>query len=110
MESGGLEELPPASVRNSSASVDTDVTQVDTPNVDQVCIFNRHTVCPRSSDPFYIVSYYVTWVTTSWAYCRKHIGSKAMPQSPCENISPCNSSLIKLYFACNSILSRGFGY
>ena len=41
VESGGLEELPPASVRNSSASVDTDVTQVDTPHVDQVCIFTH---------------------------------------------------------------------
>ena len=27
-----------------------------------------HTVCPRSSDPFYIVTHYVNWVTTSWAY------------------------------------------
>ena len=25
-----------------------------------------HTVCPRSSDPFYIVTYYIKWVTTSW--------------------------------------------
>ena len=24
------------------------------------------TVCPRSSDPFYIVTYYIKWVTTSW--------------------------------------------
>ena len=23
-------------------------------------------VCPRSSDPFYIVTYYIRWVTTSW--------------------------------------------
>ena len=23
-------------------------------------------VCPRSSDPFYIVAYYIKWVTTSW--------------------------------------------
>ena len=40
-------------------------------------IFNPYTVCPRSSDPFYIVIYYVKWVTTSWTYsiqpevCRK---------------------------------------
>ena len=27
-----------------------------------------NTVCPRSSDPFYIVSYYIKWVTTSWTY------------------------------------------
>ena len=26
------------------------------------------TVCPGSSDPFYIVSYYIKWVTTSWTY------------------------------------------
>ena len=26
------------------------------------------TVCPRSSDPFYIVIYYRKWVTTSWTY------------------------------------------
>ena len=24
------------------------------------------TVCPRSSDPFHIVTYYIKWVTTSW--------------------------------------------
>ena len=26
------------------------------------------TVCPSSSDPFYILSYYINWVTTSWTY------------------------------------------
>ena len=26
------------------------------------------TVCPRSSDPFYIVGYYTKWVTTSWTH------------------------------------------
>ena len=29
---------------------------------------NRYTVCPGSSDPFYIVSYYINWVTTSWTH------------------------------------------
>ena len=24
------------------------------------------TVCPRSSDPFYVVTYYIKWATTSW--------------------------------------------
>ena len=24
------------------------------------------TMCPRSSDPFYKVTYYIKWVTTSW--------------------------------------------
>ena len=27
------------------------------------------TVCPRSSDPFYVVPYYMKWVTTSWTHC-----------------------------------------
>ena len=26
----------------------------------------RNTVCPRSSDPFYVVTYHIKWVTTSW--------------------------------------------
>ena len=26
------------------------------------------TVCLRSSDSFYMVSYYIRWVTTSWTY------------------------------------------
>ena len=31
------------------------------------------TVCPRSSDPFYIVSYYKKWVTTSWTHSSQNI-------------------------------------
>ena len=27
-----------------------------------------NTVCPGCSDPFYIVTYYIKWVTTSWTY------------------------------------------
>ena len=27
-----------------------------------------HIVCPRSSYPFYIISYYIKWVDTSWTY------------------------------------------
>ena len=26
------------------------------------------TICPRSSDPYYILSYYIRWVNTSWTY------------------------------------------
>ena len=26
----------------------------------------RYIICPRSSDPFCIVTYYIKWVTTSW--------------------------------------------
>ena len=28
----------------------------------------QHTVCPRSSDPFYTISYCVKWITTSWTH------------------------------------------
>ena len=27
-----------------------------------------YTVCPRSSYPFYVVTYYIKWVTTSWTH------------------------------------------
>ena len=30
------------------------------------CNLVSYSVCPRSSDPFYIVTYYIKWVTTSW--------------------------------------------
>ena len=30
------------------------------------------TVCPRSSDPFYVVSYYIKRVTTSYTYSNIH--------------------------------------
>ena len=32
------------------------------------CTRENCTVCPGSSDPFYLVSYYIKWVTTSWTY------------------------------------------
>ena len=31
-------------------------------------ILERNTVCPRNSDPYYIVSYYIKRVTTSWTH------------------------------------------
>ena len=30
--------------------------------------YHAFTVCPRSSYPFYIASYFMNWVTTSWTY------------------------------------------
>ena len=30
--------------------------------------YTPDTVCPRSSDPFDVVTYYMKWVTTSWTY------------------------------------------
>ena len=36
---------------------------------DQCKIFLYHiTMCPRSSDPFYVVTYSIKWVTTTWTY------------------------------------------
>ena len=34
-----------------------------------------YTLCPRSSDPFYIVSYFIRWVTT---YNTFHVLNRAM--------------------------------
>ena len=40
----------------------------------RICIYvslegiHINTICPRSSDLFYIVSYYTKWVTTSWTH------------------------------------------
>ena len=36
-------------------------------------VFLFYTVCPGSSTPFYIVIYYIKWVTTSWTYSRESI-------------------------------------
>jgi len=35
----------------------------------QVAFKFKGTICPGSSDPFYIVSYYIKWATTSWTHC-----------------------------------------
>ena len=31
--------------------------------------FDNDTVCLRSPNPFYKVTFYVNWVKTSWKYC-----------------------------------------
>ena len=39
----------------------------------QLRVPESHTLCPRSSDPFYVVSYNMKWVTTSWTYSIYHL-------------------------------------
>ena len=34
---------------------------------------SKSTVCPGSSDPFDIVSYYIKWVTTPWTHSIRKI-------------------------------------
>ena len=29
-------------------------------------------ICPGSSDPFYIISYYIRWDTTSWKHSKQN--------------------------------------
>ena len=36
--------------------------------VDLSMYMSMSSVCPRSSDQLYIVSYYINWITTSWIY------------------------------------------
>ena len=47
-------------------------THVPNPGCQESCLFcnwTQHgTVCSRSSDPSYVVTYYIKWVTTSWTY------------------------------------------
>ena len=31
-------------------------------------VLDGYTVCPRRSGPFYIVSYYIKWGTTTWTH------------------------------------------
>ena len=47
-------------------SIFTDKCVIICPTKVVICCFK--TVCPRSSDPFYIVSHCIKWVTTSWTY------------------------------------------
>ena len=35
-------------------------------------------MCPRSSDSFYIVSYYINWITTSWTHSICGLSGKTM--------------------------------
>ena len=39
-------------------------------NLKQLIVTKTSTICPRSSYPFYIVRYYIKWVTTSGTYGR----------------------------------------
>ena len=34
----------------------------------KISVWKKYTVCSKSSDPFYVVTYYIKWVTTSWTY------------------------------------------
>ena len=42
------------------------MTLASTPTVKAIAV--AYTICPRSSDSFFIVSYYIKWVTTSWSH------------------------------------------
>ena len=46
------------------------VCKLQIPNIAETeeISFDCYTVCPRSSDSFYIVRYYIKWVTTSWGH------------------------------------------
>ena len=62
---------------SSSASVDTSAclpTQEHRQEEPPIAIGTvQYTVCPRSSDPVYIVTYYIEWVNTSWTDGNKKV-------------------------------------
>ena len=35
--------------------------------------YHQSNMCPRSSDPIYIVTYYIEWITTSWTHSNVHL-------------------------------------
>ena len=45
---------------------------IDTKDLQYIVLSLSDTVCPRSSDQFYIVTYYIRWDTTSWTYSIFH--------------------------------------
>ena len=47
-----------------------------------------YTVCPRISDPFYVVLYYIKWVTTSWTYSREFSSGVAKKRFEVPNAPP----------------------
>ena len=36
----------------------------------------KNTLCPRSSDPFHVVTYYINWVTISWTNSSNRLSSR----------------------------------
>ena len=63
---------------------------------------NRQTtVCPGSSDPIYIVTYCIKWVTTSWTYCISQINHNFCPFTDMNDVSIqtlfYNQSMCKIY-------------
>ena len=43
-------------------------TLLSTPSLETIVAGIYITICPGSRDPFYTVSYYIKWVTTSWTH------------------------------------------
>ena len=61
-------------------------------------IEEQGTICQGSSDPFYIVSYYIKWVTTSWT----HSTLSLLVKEKKKNISFSR----QLWFICNNFSLR----
>ena len=90
-----------------------------------VCYFvsfahwGRTTICPRRSDPFYIVSYYIKWVTNSWTdgmifcnmfSCSKHSTVSYMDRMFSTNLKRLNpeNTLNTLFFIHLEIVRNTF--
>ena len=52
---------------NKKISTDKNISKKSSDGGKENAVFS-YAVCPRSSDPIYIVTYYVKWVTTFWTY------------------------------------------
>ena len=66
----------------------------------------RHTVCPRSLDLFYIVSYNIKWVKTSWTYSTCNSGTFSNPLKPIHTFLNKNIFLLSLNFPSSTAICR----
>ena len=50
-------------------------------------------MCLGSSDPFYVVSYYINWVTTSWTYSTVETSLVSIAHNNAHETIPCRVDL-----------------
>ena len=77
----------------------------------------KHTMCPRSSGPFYVVTYYIKWYTTSWTYSMSNMNFTIKSKGNRKQFSYNRRLLVKsyevnstYYLIIENLLCLKFGY
>ena len=63
-------------------------------------------MCPGRSNPFYILNYYIKWVTTSWT----HSKGKEKPTFYCNNTHKTGRKLYSVYCMVFILAGHSFDY